>query len=123
MRAKCVAMESYNAQHIEDLRCDTTFPQIEFRLIYLPAYFCSYPYKDKTYNIYINGQTGTVKGTIETTLIYRFLFGLTYCCLFRSKTVWSRTKHGQRISKVGIFVQEGVLKELPRLFSLNVHRN
>lgn len=40
----------------------TLYTGIKFRLLLLPAWIASYSYRNKTYNFYINGQTGEIFG-------------------------------------------------------------
>ena len=52
----------YNADHIGNMRIDTTYLTKLFNYILLPNYIANFAYKNKTYNFYVNGATGEVVG-------------------------------------------------------------
>jgi DNA-directed RNA polymerase subunit RPC12/RpoP len=51
-----------HADEIRNLRVNTTYSDIKFKHILLPAWISAYTYKDKVYRYLVNGQTGEVQG-------------------------------------------------------------
>jgi DNA-directed RNA polymerase subunit RPC12/RpoP len=55
-------MHRHNADFVQSLKLNLTFPTKEFNYCLLPVYLANYNYNAKTYNFYINGMTGKIVG-------------------------------------------------------------
>jgi hypothetical protein len=55
-------MRRHNADFIQSLKLNLSFPTKEFNYCLLPVYLANYSYNAKTYNFYINGMTGKIAG-------------------------------------------------------------
>ncbi len=52
----------FNADHVVDVRLDTTFDNITYKYLMLPIWVSNFKYKNKVYQFMVNGQTGKVSG-------------------------------------------------------------
>jgi len=53
---------SLHADEVRNLSYQTTFSNVTFKSVLLPAWVSSYQFKNKTYKFMINGQSGEVRG-------------------------------------------------------------
>ncbi len=60
IKSKAQYQPKYN--YVENFTCSTDFLKKEYNYLYLPVWSCSYKYKNKIYNFYINGATGKIHG-------------------------------------------------------------
>lgn len=61
-KEKCKKEEK--ADKIDKFHIDVVFSNVSGRLIYLPAYLCSYTYEGSEYSFVVSGQTGSIKGQV-----------------------------------------------------------
>jgi len=65
-RKECTTMlrEGTSHQgHVENISCQTTIGQIQYRVIYVPIIEGTYNYAGKAFQVYVHGQTGEVVGS------------------------------------------------------------
>lgn len=55
-------LAKYNYDKIEKFELTTEYSNLKYLYYLLPIYKCNYKYKEKTYNTYMNGQTGKIGG-------------------------------------------------------------
>lgn len=53
---------NYHADHVRNVRLDTTFSNITYKYLLLPIWISNFKYNDKIYQFMVNGQTGKVAG-------------------------------------------------------------
>ena len=66
------------ADHVRNLQFSTAYDNITFKYLLAPVWLAAFKYKDKVYNIVINGQTGKVGGAspISPIKVALFVLGL-----------------------------------------------
>ncbi len=72
---------SLNYDNIKSFNCQTTFTKTTYNYLYVPVWFHSFVYKNKTYSFFINGATGKVGGSVPRAIskilltIFGFILG------------------------------------------------
>lgn len=55
-------MKEHNADHVRNLRINTTHSNITYKYLMIPVWMSSFKYKEKIYQFIVNGQSGKVGG-------------------------------------------------------------
>ena len=55
-------ISQYNADHVRNIRMNTTFSDITYKYLLLPIWISSFSYNGKIYQFMVNGQSGKVGG-------------------------------------------------------------
>ncbi|MBN2800374.1 MAG: hypothetical protein JXX28_14640 [Deltaproteobacteria bacterium] len=61
-RALKACMDDTPTDHVRDLSASVDFREERWRHVLLPVYLSSFRYRDRTWQVMVNGQTGTVSG-------------------------------------------------------------
>jgi len=61
-RIKQACYKDTGSSHVRNMRMTTRFADEQWRYILLPVYLASYHFKDRTFQVMVNGQTGSVAG-------------------------------------------------------------
>jgi hypothetical protein len=61
-RAKNACYSDTGSSHVRNMRMTAGFADERWRYILLPVYLASYPFDDRTFQVMVNGQTGSVAG-------------------------------------------------------------
>jgi predicted RNA-binding Zn-ribbon protein involved in translation (DUF1610 family) len=61
-RAKRACIADTGSSHVRNFRMTADFADERWRYVLLPVYLASYPFEGRTFQVMVNGQTGTVAG-------------------------------------------------------------